>query len=98
MKKTVAKKTVTKKAATPATPVTKDSASKKPKRMAAHVSVNQNQAEPMHILGPKTKRPEVGDVLKVLPDRFQKTIFAKTVKVERITVEAGKTTIHATTF
>jgi hypothetical protein len=52
----------------------------------------------MHILGPKTKRPEVGDVLKVLPDRFQKTIFAKTVKVERITVEAGKTTIHATTF
>jgi hypothetical protein len=36
--------------------------------------------------------------LKVLPDRFQKTIFAKTVKVERITVEAGKTTIHATTF
>jgi len=79
-------------------PVPKKKVAAKPKRMAAHVSVNQNEAEPMHILGPKTKRPEVGDVLKVLPDRFQKTIFAKTVKVERITVEGGKTTIHATTF
>jgi len=78
--------------------ITKKKVSTKPKRQAAHVSVNQNQAEPMHILGPRTRQPEVGDILKVLPDRFQKTIFAKTVKVERITVEGGKTTIHATTF
>src|SRR4051812_37191946 len=53
-------------------PVTKKVAPKKPKRQAAHVSVNQNEAEPMHILGPGTRRPEVGDVLKVLPDRFQR--------------------------
>jgi hypothetical protein len=79
-------------------PVPKKKVPPKPKRQAAHVSVNQNEAEPMHILGPRTKQPEVGDVLKVLPDRFQKTIFSKTVKVERITVEGGKTTIHATTF
>jgi len=52
----------------------------------------------MHILGNPTRRPEVGDVLKVLPDRLQNTVFAKTVKVERITVEAGVTTVYATTF
>jgi len=66
--------------------------------MAVRVSVNQIEAEPMHILGNPTRRPEVGDVLKVLPDRLQNTVFAKTVKVERITVEAGVTTVYATTF
>ena len=66
--------------------------------MAVRVSVNQIEAEPMHILGNVTRRPEVGDVLKVLPDRLQNTVFAKTVKVERITVEAGVTTVYATTF
>lgn len=79
-------------------PVKKAPAAKKPKRMAVRVSVNQIEAEPMHILGNPTRRPEVGDVLKVLPDRLQNTVFAKTVKVERITVEAGVTTVYATTF
>ena len=51
----------------------------------------------MQILGNATRPPEVGDVLKVLPDRLQSTVFAKTVKVDRITVEAGITTIYATT-
>ena len=79
-------------------PVKKAPPAKKPKRMAVRVSVNQIEAEPMHILGNPTRRPEVGDVLKVLPDRLQNTVFAKTVKVERITVEAGVTTVYATTF
>ena len=71
----------------------------KKKRRAVRVSVNQNAAEPMHVVGPhKTKRPEVGDILKVLPDRFQKGIFAKTVKIDRISVEGGLTILHATTF
>lgn len=52
----------------------------------------------MQILGNATRPPEVGEVLKVLPDRLQSTVFAKTVKVDRITVEAGVTTIYATTF
>jgi hypothetical protein len=69
----------------------------KVKRRAVRVSVNQNAAEPMQVLGQNSKRPEVGDVLRVLPDRFQKAIFAKTVKVERISVEGGITIIHATT-
>jgi hypothetical protein len=73
-------------------------AAKKPKRLRARVSVNQIAAEPMQILGNATRPPEVGDVLKVLPDRLQSTVFAKTVKVDRITVEAGVTTIYATTF
>jgi hypothetical protein len=71
---------------------------KKPPRLRARVSVNQIAAEPMQILGNATRPPEVGDVLKVLPDRLQSTVFAKTVKVDRITVEAGVTTIYATTF
>lgn len=71
----------------------------KKKREAVHVSVNQNAAEPMHVVGPpKTKRPEVGDILRVLPDRFQKAIFAKTVKIDQISVEGGLTILHATTF
>ena len=69
----------------------------KVKPRAIRVSVNQNAAEPMHVLGQNTKHPEVGDVLRVLPERFQKSIFAKTVKVERISVEGGATTFHATT-
>jgi hypothetical protein len=73
-------------------------ATKKPPRLRARVSVNQIAAEPMQILGNATRPPEVGDVLKVLPDRLQSTVFAKTVKVDRITVEAGITTIYATTF
>ena len=77
---------------------TEKPADKKPKRMAVRVSVNQIDPEPMHILGNVTRRPEVGDVLKVLPDRLQSTVFAKTVKVERITVEGGITTIYAATF
>jgi hypothetical protein len=72
--------------------------SKKPaKHQAVRVSVNQNAAEPMHVMGQTTKLPEVGDVLRVLPDRFLKSIFAKTVKVERISVEGGVTVFHATT-
>lgn len=71
---------------------------KKPaKHQAVRVSVNQNAAEPMHVMGQITKLPEVGDVLRVLPDRFLKSIFAKTVKVERISVEGGVTVFHATT-
>lgn len=70
----------------------------KPKRQRARVSVNQIAAEPMQILGNANRPPEVGEVLKVLPDRLQSTVFAKTVKVDRITVEAGVTTIYATTF
>ena len=71
----------------------------KKKRQAVRVSVNQNAAEPMHVLGrPNTKRPQVEDILRLLPDRFQKGIFTKTVKIERISVEGGLTILHATTF
>ena len=101
-KKPVAKKAAAKGAATKSVPAkavsTKDAADKKPKRMAVRVSVNQIDAEPMHVLGNPTRPPEVGDVLKVLPDRLQSSVFAKTVKVERIITEAGVTTIYATTF
>jgi hypothetical protein len=99
-KKTVAKKTAEKKPAeknVEKKPVEKI-VDKKPKRMAVRVSVNQIEPEPMHILGTPTRPPEVGDVLKVLPDRLQSTVFAKTVKVERIAVEAGVTTLYTTTF
>jgi hypothetical protein len=95
--KATSRKPVAKKAATKDT-VAKSAVDKKPKRMAVRVSVNQIEAEPMHILGTQTRQPEVGDVLKVLPDRLQSSVFAKTVKVERITTEAGVTTIYATTF
>jgi hypothetical protein len=91
-KKLADKKPVDKKA------IAKNAADKKPKRMAVRVSVNQIGAEPMHILGNPTRPPEVGDVVKVLPDRLQSSVFAKTVKVERIITEAGVTTIYATTF
>jgi hypothetical protein len=97
VKKAAAKKTATKKAVAKKAVAQKPD-DKKPKRLAVHVSVNQIEAEPMHVLGTTTRPPEVGDVLKVLPDRLQNTVFAKTVKVERITVEGGVTTIHATTF
>jgi hypothetical protein len=99
-KDAAAKSTVTKNAAAKSAPA-KDAAKepdKKPKRMAVRVSVNQIDPEPMHILGTVTRHPEVGDVLKVLPDRLQSSVFAKTVKVERIITEAGVTTIYATTF
>jgi hypothetical protein len=96
-KATGAKKTVDKKAVAK-NDVAKTDADKKPKRMAARVSVNQIDPEPMHILGTVTRSPEVGDILKVLPDRLQSSVFAKTVKVERIITEAGVTTIYATTF
>ena len=108
MKKTATKKPVAKKpvatknaakTATAKAPAAKDAAAdKKPKRMAVRVSVNQIDPEPMHILGTVTRNPEVGDILKVLPDRLQSSVFAKTVKVERIITEAGVTTIYATTF
>jgi hypothetical protein len=51
----------------------------------------------MHVLGPKANPPEIGDVLRVLPDRFEKAIFAKNVKIERISVEGGITTFYAIT-
>jgi hypothetical protein len=99
-KDAAAKSAITKNAAAKSAPA-KDAAKepdKKPKRMAVRVSVNQIDPEPMHILGTVTRHPEVGDVLKVLPDRLQSSVFAKTVKVERIITEAGVTTIYATTF
>ncbi len=61
------------------------------------VVVNGNQAEPMRLLGNHTELPEAGDVVKVLPDRLKSTVFAKQVKVERISLENGKKTFHATT-
>ena len=102
MKKNSTKKTVAKKTAQKKKPKEnigeKKIAQEKPKRMAARVSVNEIEPEPMHVLGAMTRPPEVGDVLKVLPDRLQSSVFAKTVKVDRITVEGGVTTIYATTF
>ena len=95
VKKNAAKKTAAKKAPPPPA---KKAAAEKPKRLAVRVSVNQIDPEPMHVLGNPTRAPEVGDILKVLPDRLQSTVFAKTVKVERITVEGGVTTIYAATF
>jgi hypothetical protein len=62
-----------------------------------NVSVNGNQAEPMRLLGNHTDLPETGDVVKVLPDRLKSTVFAKQVKIERISQENGKRTFHATT-
>ena len=97
-KKPVASKATDKKAAPDKKAADQKAADKKPKRMAARVSVNQIEPEPMHILGTVTRNPEVGDVLKVLPDRLQSTVFAKTVKVDRIITESGVTTIYATTF
>ena len=61
------------------------------------VVVNGNQAEPMRLLGNHTDLPEVGDVVKVLPDRLKSTVFAKQVKIERISQEGAKKTFHATT-
>jgi hypothetical protein len=95
VKKPATKKAAPKKAVAA---VAKKAAPEKPKRLAVRVSVNQIEAEPMHVLGNPTRPPEVGDVLKVLPDRLQSTVFAKTVKVERITTEGGVTTIYAATF
>lgn len=71
----------------------------KPKKpiIKLSVSVNGNQAEPMRLLGNHTDLPEAGDVVKVLPDRLKSTVFAKQVKIERIAVENGKKTFHATT-
>jgi hypothetical protein len=66
-------------------------------RVRLSVSVNDNKPEPMHLLGQRSTVPEIGDIIKVLPARFQKSIFAKSVKVESISVKDGLTIFHATT-
>jgi hypothetical protein len=68
-----------------------------PDRVQLSVSVNDNKPEPMHLLGQRSTLPEIGEIIKVLPARFQKSIFAKSVKVENISVKDGLTIFHATT-
>jgi len=66
-------------------------------RVRLSVRVNDNKPEAMHLLGQRATLPEIGDIIKVLPERFQKAIFAKSVKVESISVKDGLTIFHATT-
>ena len=68
-----------------------------PDRVRLSVSVNDNKPEPMRLLGQRATIPEIGAIIRVLPDRFQKAIFAKSVKVESISVKDGVTIFHATT-
>src|SRR5277367_4369581 len=68
-----------------------------PDRVQLRVSVNDNKPEPMHLLGQRSTLPEIGEIIKVLPARFQKSIFAKSVKVESVSVKDGVTIFHATT-
>jgi hypothetical protein len=51
----------------------------------------------MHLLGQRSTLPEIGEIIRVLPARFQKSIFAKSVKVESVSVKDGVTIFHATT-
>jgi hypothetical protein len=66
-------------------------------RVHLSVSVNDNKAEPMRLLGQRATLPEIGEIIRVLPARFQKSIFAKSVKVESVSVKDGVTVFHATT-
>jgi hypothetical protein len=66
-------------------------------RVRLSVSVNDNEPEPMHLLGQRSTVPEIGEIIKVLPSRFQKSIFAKSVKVESVSMKDGVTVFHATT-
>jgi hypothetical protein len=68
-----------------------------PDRIRLSVKVNDNKPEPMHLLGQRSTLPEIGEIIKVLPARFQKSIFAKSVKVESVSVKDGVTIFHATT-
>jgi hypothetical protein len=68
-----------------------------PDRIRLSVKVNDNKPEPMRLLGQSATLPEIGAIIRVLPDRFQKSIFAKSVKVDSISVEDGVTIFHATT-
>jgi hypothetical protein len=68
-----------------------------PHRIRLSVKVNDNKPESMHLLGQRSTVPEIGDIIKVLPARFQKSIFAKSVKVESVSVKDGVTVFHATT-
>ena len=68
-----------------------------PDRIRLSVSVNDNKPEPMRLLGQRSTLPEIGAIIRVLPDRFQKSIFAKSVKVESVSVKDGVTVFHTTT-
>jgi hypothetical protein len=68
-----------------------------PDRIRLSVKVNDNKPELMRLLGQSPKLPEIGAIIRVLPDRFQKSIFAKSVKVESVSVKDGVTVFHATT-
>jgi hypothetical protein len=68
-----------------------------PDRIRLSVKVNDNKPELMRLLGQSATLPEIGAIIRVLPDRFQKSIFAKSVKVESISVNDGVTIFHATT-
>ena len=68
-----------------------------PDRIRLSVKVNDNKPELMRLLGQSATLPEIGTIIRVLPDRFQKAIFAKSVKVESISVKDGVTIFHATT-
>jgi hypothetical protein len=72
-------------------------ANPRPDRIRLSVKVNDNKPERMRLLGQSVTLPEIGAIIRVLPDRFQKTIFAKSVKVESISVKDGVTIFHATT-
>jgi hypothetical protein len=66
-------------------------------RIRLSVKVNDNKPERMRLLGQSPTLPEIGAIIRVLPARFQQTIFAKSVKVESISVKDGVTIFHATT-
>lgn len=61
-------------------------------------SINDGEPEPVRVLGPFRDSPlELGSTFMGIPTRLRKALFARTMRIERITDDNGVKIFHCTT-
>ncbi len=68
----------------------------KAKALIIRARINGGEPEPIRVLR-STEDPELGEIFRGVPTRFKTNLFQKTLRVESISVEKGKSVFHCTT-
>src|SRR5260370_3497723 len=76
--------------------VSKDGTKTKSDPNIIRARINSGNPEPIRMLQ-GSKEPELGEIFRGVPTRFETNLFRKTFRVESISVEKGKHVFHCTT-
>jgi hypothetical protein len=68
----------------------------RPEPLIIRARINGGETEPIRVLR-STKEPELGQIFRGVPTRFQTNLFQKTLRVVSMSEEKGINVFHCTT-